>query len=384
MSWGAGLYIRRLISQANWPDVRRGDVNSVPERWLLAGLGMVLCYLGGTLLSTLLGIDLMIRNERYWLVLTPFVALFAASGITDTGSFAGKYLNKKEAVRKSIFARAFIPLIALCFFLQAIATILLYSWAPYLKFRSNLEIDAGDLQLLERIHARPGVSNVIRRVSRDEIIVEDHSSAAERGQAYTTAINNSNEDLDKLYMWPQIQAMKYLRDHVPSSCNSAYAEAGGYVLLRQAHDQLPGSASSAPLSREGRVGGMAVPAGVGDRVSACARILYLPTLYNSILQEIISRPISCDAVFFGGRQPDFCPMSNRQQSRGESSYLTPGKLPWTKVTSLTGGRKALGSFGEIKPTVVMNNKLHRTWAPLFQRDWSTTWISGIGAGTNHL
>jgi hypothetical protein len=384
MAWGVGLYVRRLLSQANWSDLCRGIVSSMPERWLYAALGVVLCYLGGTLLSTLLGIDLMIRNERYWLVLTPFVAVFAASGIMDTGSVAEKNNKKTGVVRKGFFARAFIPMIALCFILQAIATILLYSWAPYLKFRSHLEIDAGDLQLLEEFMHDRGISNIIRRVSPDEIIVEDHSVAAERGQDYTTAENNGNEDLDKLYMWPQIQAMKYLRDNVPSSATVlTLRPADMYYSGRRMISYL--DPRLLPLYRE------------KDAMKAWQYLrqleieylhvpeYYLPTVYNSILNEIFARPDLTTLLFSADGNQIFALCQTGNKIELESSFITPGNLPWTKVTSLIGGRKALGSVSGIKPTVVMNNKqLSNMGFPLFQRDWSTTWISGLDVWSNLL
>lgn len=43
--------------------------------WVSAGI--ILTYLGGVVVSVLLGIDLMIRNERYMLIIVPFVALLS-------------------------------------------------------------------------------------------------------------------------------------------------------------------------------------------------------------------------------------------------------------------------------------------------------------------
>jgi len=57
------------------------------ERWKLSAAGVMACYFGGVVLSLLLGIDLMIRNERYLLILLPFVSLFAGIGVSKIIEF---------------------------------------------------------------------------------------------------------------------------------------------------------------------------------------------------------------------------------------------------------------------------------------------------------
>lgn len=67
----AGAFWLSLPGQ--WLFLRRPGPSTV---WLRAVFGVFACYLAGVLLSILLGIDLMIRNERYQLVLLPCVAWF--------------------------------------------------------------------------------------------------------------------------------------------------------------------------------------------------------------------------------------------------------------------------------------------------------------------
>lgn len=78
MTFGVALYLFKL---------RKNDHNSTSERWKISAIGIMLCYFGGVILSIFLGIDLMIRNERYLLILTPFVALFAGIGISEITKF---------------------------------------------------------------------------------------------------------------------------------------------------------------------------------------------------------------------------------------------------------------------------------------------------------
>ena len=356
----------------------------MPERWQFAAMGIVLCYLGGLLASRfLMGIDLMIRNERYWLVLAPLLRFLLPAASWKPDLCREKPWKKLKPIA-NVFFRSFIPMIALCFVLQAVGTILLYNWSPYLKFRSYLAIDEGNFQLLGELMHDRGISSVIRRLSRDEIIVKDHSFAAERRQENTIVINNNNEDLDKLYMWPYVQVMKYLRDHVPpSSTVLSFRPADMYYSERRMISCF--DPRLLQLYREHNVF-------EAWKYLKKAGIDYLhvpdyynPTIYNSVVQEIVSRSDLSTLVFSadGTQIYQLCQTDNK--AVGEMLDFTPGQLPWTKFVAVTGGRKALGSFSEITPTVMMNSKpLSDIGLPLFQRDWSTTWVSGIGVWNKSL
>lgn len=65
-----------------WQVPARRSGHEPPAAAYLAGaLLVLLAYLAGTALSVALGTDVMIRNERYMLVLMPFAALLAAAGL---------------------------------------------------------------------------------------------------------------------------------------------------------------------------------------------------------------------------------------------------------------------------------------------------------------
>ena len=75
MSFAAIYYFLRFM---RLDKMRRTLMNGCPSAEALlpwVSTGIVLAYLAGVSLSVLLGIDLMIRNERYMLVIMPFVAL---------------------------------------------------------------------------------------------------------------------------------------------------------------------------------------------------------------------------------------------------------------------------------------------------------------------
>lgn len=77
MPIGIVVFVSRALSRVPRSTLLKGFMDRVPDRWLLAPLGAVLCYFAGVLLSTLAGIDLMIRNDRYQIITAPAAALFA-------------------------------------------------------------------------------------------------------------------------------------------------------------------------------------------------------------------------------------------------------------------------------------------------------------------
>jgi 4-amino-4-deoxy-L-arabinose transferase-like glycosyltransferase len=100
---------------------------SVRLLWLASGFTIV--YLLGVLASISAGIDLMIRNERYMLVLVPAVALLAAYGITQFGKFGNKLVNSPGAIlwqKYGVIAVAFILAIYLVAHLSIVG--LYYRW----------------------------------------------------------------------------------------------------------------------------------------------------------------------------------------------------------------------------------------------------------------
>jgi hypothetical protein len=83
----AGVPLALRVLWAGW---RHGLAGSaLGDRAVAAAMAVWLLYMAATALSAALGIDLMIRNERYLLVLMPCVALLAGVGLAGAGTGAG-------------------------------------------------------------------------------------------------------------------------------------------------------------------------------------------------------------------------------------------------------------------------------------------------------
>jgi len=94
-AFGLGFWCMTLgvvVTLRRW---RTDAARAGPDhRLALACLAMLGCYFGGTILSTVAGIDVMIKNERYLLMIAPCVAILAAIGI---GELAGQGTGSRRA-----------------------------------------------------------------------------------------------------------------------------------------------------------------------------------------------------------------------------------------------------------------------------------------------
>lgn len=81
MTLGILLYLRQLKRKGLLRTLFREERIVASEEWKLIVLAVFSGYFGGIVLSALIGIDLMIKTERYLLIVMPCVALFAGWGI---------------------------------------------------------------------------------------------------------------------------------------------------------------------------------------------------------------------------------------------------------------------------------------------------------------
>lgn len=118
-----GLYLcarkkgRDIIARNNSDPMMKGFI----MRELIVVMGLLALYALGVVISTLLGMELMIKNERYLLVILPLVAMTAGMGIGEIL----KRLSRYRAVY--IFSASCLAIL----FLAQIFTLVIY------RFKSN-------------------------------------------------------------------------------------------------------------------------------------------------------------------------------------------------------------------------------------------------------
>lgn len=110
-------------------------------QWFRVVLAIVLCYLCGVVASIMVGVDLMIRNERYLLVLLPCVALFAGLFVNAL-LISANNCGVKASVPDSIGWKRRLPAFFFALFLVIAALQLLviggHKWRTYGVNLSNL------------------------------------------------------------------------------------------------------------------------------------------------------------------------------------------------------------------------------------------------------
>jgi len=378
MLLGAAIYMRRLVSEVNAPRIRAGDLSSVPDPWNLTALAVLICFMGGVILSTLMGIDLMIRNERYWLITIPFAAVLAGGFISDRPGGI-KNLDGAGVVAKPVYRfKVVAPLFALLFLLQAIITIAVYCWIPYLRISPALVVETQSQSPLQKFLSDRGVSDVLLGSVDGRIILEEN--AAQVGEkTVPSGISALGKSIhDKLFLWPAMNAVLFLRESVPiSSTVLSLRPADMFYSGRKMVSYL--DPRLLPVYREEN----ALQAWQMLRELGIDYLhlpdYYIPTMYNSVLMELCARPDLAEMVFSADGTQIYKLLQREVRLSEKAFDLTPGKMPWTTVSKMTGGRKALVGLHSREATIEMGgatDKRAGLW--LFRRDWSTEHISGIG------
>ena len=114
MTLGALIFIKRLYYSDNFKSPFTLGISVLPKQDLLLGLCLLfsLIYISGTIVSVFLGLNLMIKNERYLLVTLPFIAIIGGYGGTCLIEKIDQYLKKNTDTKKYIYYLLSVALLA--------------------------------------------------------------------------------------------------------------------------------------------------------------------------------------------------------------------------------------------------------------------------------
>jgi len=133
--WLGGLSLVYLFSAGLlrrwWQDVRHMRSMDESDGLLLVSLAVLAIYHAGVLVSMLVGTDLMIKNDRYLLVILPPVSLLAAGGITR--AVRGWRMERNAKAGMSLISMALISVITVLFLGHACAFLLYGNLAQWLQ-----------------------------------------------------------------------------------------------------------------------------------------------------------------------------------------------------------------------------------------------------------
>lgn len=263
----------------SWPAALAAGVQGAQARMWTAAAAIVLGYLGGVVLSTLLGLDLMIKNDRYLLAVLPAAAMVAGLGLARW--FGSVAWIDATANRWRDHARAFVVMV--------LAAGLAMQWAAAALYQ----------------HYKRGTLDV--KLAR--------------------ILDDSQED--KLQHWPGYRVARFMTERLPADALIlSERPAEMYYAGRRMMSFLDPRLVPAYLER--------------DPVAAVARLRTLgithlqlpgyshPAIYNTTVQAIAARPDLSTLVFSAGTEQVYAlrPSGGRL---GTPEEIGPGATNWVQV-----------------------------------------------------
>ena len=347
MTLGAGVAIKRLRQPTFRATVISGGRQALDPgaQVLWLSLILVMIYLGGVLTSLLMGLDLMIKNERYMLVILPFVALLAGyGGQVFLGRGAMIIENIKVAPAKRDFC-AFVGFLLVMVILVQLVVLGWYSrWRPIMiTVQDNpVEIERNQQQLKKSIFQR------------------------------------------RLEFFPNFAAMYWVRDNLPQDALVlSLRPADMYYAQRKMVSYL--DERMLPIYRESspqRAAQLLRDLGVTHlHVPDYA----LPVSYNSVLGRIIADPALTPLIYSAAGTQIFrlelAGTSSGASVVTDSTDFTPGQHKWSVYRQLNlGGAKAMQALGFVGQRLPDDGVSSIRWAlPLFHRSFSSIVANGVGS-----
>lgn len=318
-SAGFAVYIGKLGRGEIRPVNDPRNVADAGPTILKITTGLVVCYLLGVIVSVFLGLDLMIKNERYMLVIMPAIAIVAAYAFTS--EITVKQEDRKLTGRGS----------AQCW---GLALLLLFSAA----------------ELFALTKYRWAANNL---------------SPATVGNEFESTLQNR----------PEYRNVRYLRLHTPSNALVfSLKPADMYYAKRRMISYLD-PRLVAFYKQKNTLKGYELLRNLGI-THIHATDYSLPPLYNSVLQTILRNPGLTTLEFSadGNQIYSLKPSSIHDEKIID---ITPGTLAWGRTTGiLIGGRKALGGWTTSRKLMKGNETSHGNFfLSLFHRDRSISLIS---------
>lgn len=316
---------------------------------LWVSTALVATYLAGVLMSVFAGLDLMIKNERYMLVILPFVSLL--------GGYSLYVVFRRGAV---IFARrgkmpvrndlCILAGFILSFFLitQFITLGIYYRWR-YLP--DKIEVNEYDL---------PEVREYKQR-ELDKPVFQRHLEYFPNTALMIWARENLPEDALVLSLRPA--DMYYARRKMVSFLDER--------MLPVYRENSP--LQAARMLRDLGITHLHIPD------------YGLPVGYNSVIDQIVADPSLTQLIHSVCGMQILRLLSTSMNSEEivvlDKTDFTPGRNDWIRYTNLIlGGRKRLGALPLVGQPLPDGGKSSVRWAiPLLHRDFSTIATHGYGA-----
>ena len=309
--------------------LRDGIDRKAPEQaiiWLVAA--MTVAYLLGIVLSTLIGVDLMIRNDRYLLVIMPAVAIGAAYGMVEFG----QYLLHRLTGHKQSPWPADVATAGMWIALTIVITQLVFvGW--YYRWRE--------------LPPSPTVSIL------DVPVIEIPKKA------------RFDRILD---FWSPFRTVREMASRVPADALVlTMRPADMYYSARTMLSYL--DPRLLPIYQENSPAlAAAMLRDIG--VQYVHMVDYsLPSLYNSVLQDIMDRP-DLSRLEYGYGMTQIYSLRDSGLRSGTQINITPGQVPWIRTPTVRiAGSQAFGGL-QFNQSVMAAQQASISTFPIFHRDYS--------------
>lgn len=312
------------------------DSNSSYDLLLLIAFWFLIIYISGIVFSVALGLDLMIRNERYLLILVPVCVIFASHFVIEYG---GKAICFIKSPASSNWKKDTLLLISWFLLLVLLLQFIMVGW--YYRWRNT-----------------PPKTDYVDGYSQE-------------------LIHPSNRFEEILAYWSSIAVVKELENIVPH---------GDKVLSMRPADMYYSNRTMVSY-----LDPKMLPVYEEDNAYKVSMLLkrmgvkyvhmtdyFLPPVSNSSIQYMLADP-SLSKLEFSKGMSQIYTLVDSGLSALEEEDLTPGLVPWTRTVQLNvGGRKALARVG-LHSALVDDNQMFTSSFPAFHRDYSTITTLGIGS-----
>ncbi len=333
--WFAALGAALLVIDKERDGLRiavRQGFASLAQGWLLVPLVILLGYFAGVLLSISLGIDLMIKNERYLLVMLPPAALLAAHATM-------RWLSQAEWIEKRAFSlrRSVVTLSVLGLLIAIILQGFLFG--VMLKNRcSKLRITTLD-RLLDPHQAKLGQVSGLAAME----YLREHTPVD------TLILSERPADL----YYSQRKMISYLDPRLLPLYAISDPHEGVRMLraLGVTHIQIPGYSH--------------------------------PSLYNSVVQRITGDPTITDLVYANVADHLYALSPSQKRVSTAPIDLTPGKQDWVQARYFSfGGYRWLTFRLSSQALDGQQISMAGSGLPLLQRNWFAQLLTGIDPDPN--
>ncbi len=323
MSMAVICFFYKFLPFASLKNILSGTAENHAQYYLLAALTIIITYLCGTILSVQIGTDVMIRNERYLLIIFPYVALFS-------GWFAAICIESNGISKLANHIRVI--------------------WVGFLLF-----------SLIMQFISIAKYRFVTNNIDPVELFMPQQ---------------------EKLLSFPEMQAMNFLRLNTPENslvlstqpANMLYSgrKMVSYLDPRLVAFYLANNPENA----------LALLKKMGITHVHLADYS-LPVFYNSQLMNILADP-KLSTLLYSSNGSQIYSLANSGLVDKKTTDISPGISPWIryrqyKMLGKKGGTEAIENAKEVGSQEILESTSPFS---LFQRNFSTVLLSAILINNN--